>query len=364
MLQLAIAGSIDEIDAAGWDACAGGDALVSHAFFRALERSGAVGPGRRIQPQYVQICDAQGTLLAGAPAMLRAGTLAEYGPEHRWLKAGIAEGCFAWPKFQVGLPLYAVRGPKLLVRPGAPRETLRVLLIQGLKRLAVQRYGRPGMNLMHIDAELAAQLGGDGWLLSHELHAFWRNPGCADFAAWLGTLPHRKRYTIRRERRLFAELGLDIRLIPGDRISQRLLDAYYAGHQRVCLRFGNRPWLPPETLRCLVEEMPQAVRLLAAFDGGRYIAGAFWIVAGDALVLRTWSAFDERPGLCFELNCHRPIEFALENGLKYVDAGLTAAYKPQRGYADEAVASAHWFADPQLRRLAERELAALAAPPA
>jgi predicted N-acyltransferase len=250
------------------------------------------------------------------------------------------------------------------VRPGAPRETLRVLLIQGLKRLAVQRYRRPGLNLMHIDAELAGQLGEDGWLISHEQHAFWYNRGYADFEDWLGALPHRKRYTIRRERRRFAELGLDIRLFAGPDISPRLLEAYYAGHRQVCLRYGNRPWLPPETLRCLVEEMPGAVRLLAAFDRGRYIAGAFWIVAGEGLVLRTWSAFDERPGLCFELNCHRPIEFALENGLKYVDAGLTAAYKPQRGYFDEAVASAHWFSDPRLRRLAERELAALAAPPA
>lgn len=83
--------SIDVVEAAQWNACAGGDALLQHAFFRAFERSGAVGATQPIRPLSVLLRDPQGGLLACAPAMLRVGTLAEYGPEERWLKTGLAE---------------------------------------------------------------------------------------------------------------------------------------------------------------------------------------------------------------------------------------------------------------------------------
>lgn len=361
MLEIVVRTSIDGVNEAEWNACAGGDSLLQHSFFRALERSGAIGATRPIRPLYVLLRDPQGGLLAGAPAMLRVGTLAEYGPEERWLKAGLAEGRFSWPKFQVGLPLYAVRGPRLLIRPGAPREPLRTVLLDALTRLAVERFQRSGTNLMHVEAELADRLSRDNWLLSHEYHSFWHNAGQKDFDGWLATLPHRKRSMIRNERRRVAGLGLDIRLLPGEAITPRLLDSYHAGHRQVCARYGNRPWLPPAALWHLVEEMPQAIRMIVALDGGRYVAGAFWIISGDGLVLRTWSAFRELPLLCFELICYRPIEYALANGLKYVDSGLTSLYKRHRRFVDEAVASAHWFADGRLRELAERELAATAA---
>lgn len=47
--------------------------------------------------------------------------------------------------------------------------------------------------------------------------------------------------------------------------------------------------------------MPQATRMIVALDGGRFVAGGFWIVSGNGQVLRTWSAVRELPFLCFEL---------------------------------------------------------------
>ena len=357
VLRLAIRDSIDKIDEAQWNACAGEDVLLQHAFFRTLEHSGAVGRGRTILPQYVLLLDDGGNLQACAPAMLKAGTLVEYGPECRWLRAGLAEGCFSWPKFQVGLPLYAVRGPRLMVRPGAESGKLRALLIDSMKQLAVQHYERSAFNLMHIEGSLAKQLESEGWLISHEIHSFWHNDGWRDFPDYLDSLPHRKRYLILNERQKTANLGLDFRFFSGEEITPALLAAYYAGHQEVCERHGNRPWLPADTLQRQVEEMPEAIRLIAAFSGDQYVAGAIWIVAGDTLILRTWSAFQELPGLCFELICHRPVVYAIENGLKSIDTGLHGAHKRLRGFADERVFNAHWFADENLRQLATRVLA-------
>lgn len=353
-LQIGVFDTIEAIDQVQWDRCARHQALVSHAFFRALERSAAVGPSTLIQPRYVVLRDAQGDVLACAPAMLKTGLLVEYGPEFRWLKAAQQEGIFSWPKFQVALPLYAVRGPKLLLHPNA--DNLGPVLLSCLQKLAVEHYQRWGLNLMHVEGALADELQDAGWLISHETHSFWRNRGWRCFDEYLADLPHRKRYQIQREKKAVAELGLTLQLYTGGEIGKQLLDAYHLGHVEVCRRYGNRPWLSKTTLHGLIIEMPSAIRLLAAFDGDRYVAGSLWIISGDTLVSRTWSSFEQLPALCFELICYRPIAFALDSGLQCVDSGLSAPHKQMRGYIDEPVCNAHWFADRRLRQLAEEAL--------
>ena len=330
-------------------------ALLQHAFFTALECSGAIGKGTRIAPRYILLRDQEGLLVACAPAMLSTGTLTEYGPEYLWLDSGLKAGCFSWPKFQVGLPLYPVRCQKLMVRSDVRPDSMRKAVIQSLLQL-VKQDKLATFNLMHVDRDTALKLRQEGWLISHEVHSFWNNTGYGDFETYLKSLPHRKRYMMNKDRRKVAQLGLTIKLIAGESISPTLLDSYYAGHRKVCLRHGNHPWLPIEVLQKFVELMPDSVRLIAAFDGDRYVAGAFWILDSSALYLRTWSAMEELPELCFELVCYRPIIHAIENGLKYIDSGLYGGHKQQRGYPDELVYSAHWFRDDKLRQLAIREL--------
>ena len=356
-IHATVAASIHEVRAEDWDACARGAPCLRHAFFAALEGSGAVGAQRSIVPAYLLLRDPRGVLLACAPAMLKVGTLAEYGPEHLWLRAGLAQGCYAWPKFQAGIPLYPIRGRKLLVRQGAPQAALESALARMLKTLASERYRTAALNVMQVDAAQARSLERAGWLLSSETHAFWHNRGYADFDAYLATLPHRKRYAIRRERRRAAELGLEVRTLTGEAITPDLLQRYCDGHAMVCARYGNRPWLPAAMYRELVERMPESVMLIAAFDGDAFVAGVFCLVDDDALYLRTWSAPREIPDLCFELVCHRPVIHAIEHGLALVDSGLTGAHKRVRGYVDEPVLSAHWFLDARLGALARRILA-------
>jgi len=311
----------------------------------------------RTVPRYILLRNQEGTLVACAPAMLNTGTLTEYGPEHRWLAAGLKAGYFSWPKFQVGLPLYPVRCQKLMVRPDFRQAPMRRIVIRSLLHL-VNHDKLAIFNFMHIDRDLASHLQQEGWLISHEVHSFWNNTGHGDFDSYLQSLPHRKRYMINKERQKVAQLGLTIKLIAGDAISPTLLESYYIGHQKVCLRHGNQPWLPIEVFQKLVELMPESVRLIAAFDGDRYVAGGFWILDRSALYLRTWSAMAELPELCFELICYRPIIYALEHGLKCIDSGLFGQHKQQRAYLSEPVYSAHWFRDDKLRQLAIRELPA------
>ena len=183
--------SIAEIEETAWNRCAGPSPHLQHAFFLALERSGSVGPAVGILPKYLLLKTRSDGLVACAPAMLKTGTWREYGPEHGWLNAAAAAGWFAWPKFQVGIPLHPVAGPKLLVRPGMPVDVVHKTFVDVLRTIAERWNLSRAVNVMQVDAATAATLERHGAFISHELRNIWHNPGHTTFDAYLATLPSR-----------------------------------------------------------------------------------------------------------------------------------------------------------------------------
>lgn len=349
--------SIDRVDAAAWDACAQGHPFVRHAFFLALERSGAVTRERGVVPRYLVLKDAQGQVMACAPGMFKVGNKREFGPEIRWLRRGAEQGCFAWPKFQLGVPFFLVAGPRLLVRAGAPVAPWQDLLLRTLEPLVQTRFKTTAFNLMHIDQPQAAALQARGWLLSQELRSLWLRAGHADWPAYLASLPHRKRRKLLREREQASASGLRLALLQGQDLTPRLVADFYLAHRRVCAEHGNRPWLPEAFWHQLAAAMPEAIRLFAAFDGEALVAATWCLVDAQTLYVQTWGAMQPRCPALFELLCYAPIEYALAHGLEQIDAALAGAHKRSRGFADDRVFHAHRFFDPRLQALAEQALA-------
>jgi predicted N-acyltransferase len=87
-----------------------------------------------------------------------------------------------------------------------------------------------------------------------------------------------------------------------------------------------------------------------AEEEGQPLAAAFNMLGGDTLYGRTWGAAREVPFLHFEACYYRAIDFAIAHGLARVEAGAQGEHKVSRGYLPEPTHSAHWFADPALRR--------------
>lgn len=356
-LHVSTVNSIFDVDVPAWDACAEGRPFLQHAFFGALERSGAVGPHRGVEPEYLLLRDPDGALLGCAPAMRKTGNLAEYGPEHLWLRQGLAEGCFAWPKYQCGVPMLPIGGPRLMVRAGQPRTRIEAALTRALKVLAEQKHQSAVLNVMQVEDRQARMLEAEGWLLSSEPVGVWHNAGYASFEDYVERLPHRKRYRLRHERRQAAALGLQVRTLDGAALTPELLAAFYAGHQQVCLRKGTRPWLPRAVFTELASRMPQSVRLIVAFDGQTFVAGVFCLVDHDTLYVRNWSACRALEWMSLELICYQPIEYAIAHGLARVDSGITGEHKRSRGFLEQPVHSAHWFFSARLAELARTALA-------
>ena len=83
---------------------------------------------------------------------------------------------------------------------------------------------------------------------------------------------------------------------------------------------------------------------------GRYIAGAINFIGADTLFGRHWGAIEHHPFLHFELCYYQAIEYAIRHGLARVEAGAQGEHKLARGYLPQVTRSAHYVADPALRR--------------
>lgn len=348
--------SITAVDEQQWDRCADRHPLVRHAFFRALESSGSVGPDRGVVPGYLTVRDAAGELAAAVPTVLKWGGLREFGPEIHWLQRGVTQGCFSWPKFQACSPFYPQIAPKLLIHPRRRSAAFRDAVLALLIDLAANQFGT--FSLMHISADDARDAAARGALISTEPGSLWTNPGVGTFADYVAQLPKRKRQMLRRERAHARSLGLRFAVHPGAEVSAAMIGDFYAGHAEVCRRYGGSPWLPQAVFEQFCRLMPDAVQLFTAHDGDEYVAGAFRFRSADTLYNQTWSAVREVAGLPFEMACYMSIEYAIDNGLTNIDAGLSIPYKAERGYRAQPVFNAHWFFDDRLAALARQVLGA------
>ncbi len=93
------------------------------------------------------------------------------------------------------------------------------------------------------------------------------------------------------------------------------------------------------------QRIPDRVLLVMARKGARYVAGALNLIGAETLYGRNWGCVVDVPFLHFEACYYRAIEFAIERGLKRVEAGAQGQHKIQRGYLPCHTYSAHWIRD-------------------
>ncbi|MEE8225825.1 MAG: peptidogalycan biosysnthesis protein, partial [Kiloniellales bacterium] len=119
-----VLGSLGEVPAAQWDACAGtDDPFLSHAFLSALEESGSASAPSGWLPQHLVVEDGAGAVIAAAPLYLKSHSYGEYVFDWSWADAYERAGGRYYPKLQSAVPFTPVTGRRLLVRPGADAET-------------------------------------------------------------------------------------------------------------------------------------------------------------------------------------------------------------------------------------------------
>jgi predicted N-acyltransferase len=138
--------------------------------------------------------------------------------------------------------------------------------------------------------------------------------------------------------------------LSGADLGEEHWDAFFGFYMDTGARKWGRPYLNRRFFSLLGKRMADRVLLVMAARDGRWIAGALNLIGSDTLYGRNWGTVEDIPFLHFELCYYQAIEQAIVRGLKRVEAGAQGEHKIARGYLPSPVYSAHWIADPALRR--------------
>lgn len=378
--QVRVEGSIKSIDERVWDSCAKGfhalpesncevpesisqalestledafsdpsNPFISHAFLASLETSKSVGGRSGWLPQYLIVGDQHGEIHAVAPCYLKAHSQGEYVFDHGWADAYERAGGNYYPKLQVTVPFTPVTGPRLLVKNGPHAEAARNALVAGMVELCKMRKA----SSIHITFAQKSEwnfLTQAGMLARTDRQFHWHNQGYKNFDDFLGALSSNKRKTIRRERREATESGIEICRLTGSDLTESVWDAFFEFYMDTGSRKWGRPYLTREFFSLVSEKMADNIMLVMAKRNGGYIAGALNFLGANTIYGRNWGAIEHHPFLHFEVCYYQAIQYAIEHGLKSVEAGAQGEHKLLRGYIPVPTYSAHYIANPALRR--------------
>jgi predicted N-acyltransferase len=343
---------IAEIGRDPWDACATrpGEAtnpFIAFDFLDSLEQSACAVERTGWAPQHLSVEDEEGRVAAVMPLYLKSHSQGEYIFDHSWADAYERAGGRYYPKLVSASPFSPVTGPRLLVREGVDLDEGRQTLLGGALALC-KKFGASTIGVNFAVEEEWKFLGSQGMLLRQNQQYHWVNQGYASFDDFLGALSSGRRKTIRRERRDAAD-GLDIVRLTGHALTEEHWDAFFSFYMDTGARKWGSPYLNRRFFSLLSESMADRILLVLARRGGRWIAGALNLIGGDCLFGRNWGCLEDVRFLHFELCYYQAIEFAIEAGLRRVEAGAQGQHKIARGYLPTPVYSAHYIADAAFR---------------
>ena len=375
-IRVRIAPSLATIPAARWDACAGaaqvldednlspqlstrgytGNPFVSHTFLYALEQANCVGGRTGWQPRHLIAEAADGRLLGCAPCYVKTHSQGEYVFDQGWAEAYERAGGDYYPKLQVAVPFSPVTGPRLLAEPGPLADRVRGALADALAEITTASELSSAHVTFLTEAEWTA-LGQRGFLQRTDQQFHWQNAGYATFEDFLSALASRKRKSIRRERKEALSPGIEVHWLTGSDLTEDIWDAFFAFYMDTGSRKWGRPYLTREFFSIVGAAMGDRILLMMAKRAGRWIAGAINFLGADTIYGRNWGALEHHPFLHFELCYYQAIDYAIAHKLKRVEAGAQGEHKLARGYMPHTTYSAHFIANPGLRRAVAEYLA-------
>ncbi len=346
-ISIEIYDRIADISSIDWNACAGLDnPFVQHAFLNALEISGSVTPETGWLAQHVLVKDEEGNPTACAPLYLKNHSYGEYIFDWGWADAFQRAGGAYYPKLQAAIPFTPATGPRLLVKQGASDEYFGILVSAMLK--IAKQHGVSSLHLTFLTKEEWKRLGNLSFMQRTSSQFHWENKNYRDFDDFLDSLISRKRKSIKKERRRVYEEGIELFCLTGDELSEEKWDIFYGYYTDTIDRKWGRSYLTRDFFSILGETMSNLAMLVLAEHNNNPVAGALNFLGSETIFGRNWGCSQDFKFLHFEACYYQAIEYAINNKLKWVEAGAQGPHKIQRGYLPREVYSAHWIKNDSL----------------
>lgn len=351
-MQVRVVQRLAEVAPALWNSLEGTDnPFLRHEFLNALEAHGCVRPDTGWQPAHL-LLEADGRLLAAAPAYLKGHSWGEFVFDWSWAEAHARSGLPYYPKLIVAAPFSPVTGPRILLAPGVAAETAVPMLAAAARQL-VSDNGFSSAHWLFPDSALAERLQDAGYVLRTGCQFHWENRGYRDFDDFLSTFNSKKRKNLRQERRRVEAAGVEFEWLHGDEVGDHDWSVFERFYRSTFLAYGNEPVFDAAFFRALGDGLGDRLLLVLARLEGKTVAGALFLRSSDTLYGRYWGSSVELSGLHFETCYYQGIDYCIRHGLKRFEPGAQGEHKVARGFLPTPTHSAHWIRDPRLRQAIE-----------
>ncbi|NMF90655.1 GNAT family N-acetyltransferase [Aromatoleum petrolei] len=350
-LTIRIAHGAGDIPREDWSAlCEPGHPFLNGDFLRIVEERGVAAPDAGWQPLHL-VASEDGAIVGILPLYLKGHSHGDFIYDWSWKPVWDRFGHRYYPRLISGLPYTPVAGPRLLIAPRVvDRSVVRDALIAAAQGICAEN----GFSTWHVALATTADIdavAASGLLVSHDVQYHWSDAGFGDFDGFLQSFSAEKRRKVRAERRRAAGSGLRIDVRHGDEVGGHEWPGLHRLYKSTFDRFGNFAAFSPECFAELATTLGDRMVLFTAHDGDETVALSLCFRSHDTLFGRYWGASRHVDSLHFELCFYRGIDYCLSHGLTRFEPGAGGEHKLARGFTPQIVRSAHWIANPQMRRV-------------
>jgi predicted N-acyltransferase len=345
---------VRELPRETWDGLLGEESspFVEHAWLDMLEEAGCVGEDTGWMPAHLSLWK-KDRLVAVAPSYVKGNSEGEFVFDWSWADFAHRVGVRYYPKVVVAVPFTPATGDRVLVAPGEDRTTA-TRLHAGAAREWCKQLGASSVHVLFPREEEASAWEAAGYMRRDGFQFHWFRDGASTFDEYLARFSSKQRNQVKRELRGVREHGITVETLSPERHTRELARTMYAFYASTIDKHGmwGRLYLNERFFELAVERFRDRLAWVVARDDatGQAVGGAFNVVKGRRLYGRYWGAAADVPYLHFVVCYYAGIAFCLERGLDVFEPGAGGEHKRARGFVPTLTRSAHWLADPRLRR--------------
>ena len=366
--RLKIHRSIAEISREGWNSLVTPETIpfLEWEWLSALEESSSISPETGWHPLHICLWD-EGRLAAAAPLYLKTSSDGEYIYDYFWAEAAGSLGRNWYPRM-VGAPAATpAEGYCFLAAPGMNPAGASATLLKAAETICRENHV-PSINLLWVDPAWGGMLSGLGYTAWDHCHYLWENRGFQSFNDYLALFSKNQRKNIRKEYGRHREQGISIRIIPGEEADESLYRIMYDLFTITNDKFipWDARWVNEDFFLRLGKNCRSSTAFVEARRGGRPLGGggeiialAFLVRKGSRLWGRFWGAYEEVKDLHFAVCYYAPMDWCIQNHIRYFDPGAGSPHKIRRGFRAMRNRSWHKFFDPLLERLFKENIRAV-----
>jgi predicted N-acyltransferase len=158
-----------------------------------------------------------------------------------------------------------------------------------------------------------------------------------------------------------ADQGISMAAFQGDQIPEAFFPLMYRLYSKTNDQFGiwGCKYLTPDFFDQLYDHFRQRLLFTAAFNGDHRdlpVAMAMLLTKRDRLYGRYWGTVKEANAIHFNTCYYKPIEWAIERGVRQFDPGIGGGHKIRRGFEAVPNFSLHRFFDPRLQQIMDNHI--------